>query len=82
MQNKIKKIFQYILGELIILFVPKKLSTLHIASFYKNSIIEDKKETLKLSKKMRNIKTRLSSDNLDLYKDNNIKSNIQLFYCQ
>lgn len=62
------------------LVAPKTLSTLHLASFHKSIITKEKKELLKLSKKMLKIITRFSGDALQVYKQNETYDDINLFY--
>lgn len=78
--DKLKRILCNICGELIVLVAPKTLSTLHLASFHKSIITKEKKELLKLSKKMLKIITRFSGDALQVYKQNETYDDINLFY--
>lgn len=78
--DKLKRILCNICGELIVLVAPKTLSTLHLASFHKSIITKEKKELLKLSKKMLKIITRFSGDALQVYKQNETHDDINLFY--
>jgi len=78
--DKLKRILCNICGELIVLVAPKTLSTLYLASFHKSIITKEKKELLKLSKKMLKIITRFSGDALQVYKQNETYDDINLFY--
>lgn len=78
--DKLKRILCNICGELIVLVAPKTFSTLHLASFHKSIITKEKKELLKLSKKMLKIITRFSGDALQVYKQNETYDDINLFY--
>lgn len=78
--DKLKRILCNICGELIVLVAPKTLSTLHLASFHKSIITKEKKELLKLSKKMLKITARFSEDDLQIHKQNETQDDINLFY--
>lgn len=78
--GKLKRILCNICGELIVLVAPKTLSTLHLASFHKSIITNEKKELLKLSKKMLKITVRFSEDDLQIHKQNETQDDITLFY--
>ncbi len=67
-------------GELIVLFFPEKLSVLHLASFHKSIITKEKKELLKLSKKMLKIIARFSETDLQIYQQAENQNNISLFF--
>lgn len=91
--NIIKRTVRCIAGELILLFAPGTLSTLHLASCYgssgssstscsssshENSRTKQEKELLKLSKRMLKVATRLSENGSE--KDNRTQNNVELFY--
>lgn len=75
----LKRVFRNILGELIVLFAPKALSPLHLASFYKSRQTKERKELLKLSKKILKINTQISLNDLKNYQQDITSNNIKLF---
>lgn len=77
--SKIGKLVRHVCGEFIILLAPNTLSILHLSSFHKSSVMLEKKELLKLSKKMVKIVSQLSES--DFYNQSEeIQDPIKLFY--
>lgn len=78
--NLLKKTVGYLYRELILLFAPETLSPLHLASLYKSPITKNKKQLLKLTKKMLEVYRRLEENDILSNQFNIIDNNIKLFY--
>lgn len=76
--NSFKKISDSILRELILLFIPETLNTLHLASLYNDSKSKERIRKIKICrKKVYKIIIRFKENDLEYYKQLN---NVQLFY--
>lgn len=76
--NSFKKISDSILRELILLFAPETLNTLHLASLYNDSKSKERIRKIKICrKKIYKIIIRFKENDLEYYKQLN---NVQLFY--
>lgn len=75
--DTLKRVARSLCRGMIVLFAPRILSPLTLASLYESSNTTQKKKLLKLSKKMLKIIKRISREDSELQE---LTSNIKLFY--